>query len=69
METQEERLKDTRKEEGLSGKLMEWIFKVARVDGIENIVKTFLGKKEQSLFFTDKWGVLGIGPITDEKAK
>lgn len=42
---------------------------MARVDGIENIVKTFLGKKEQSLFFTDKWGVLGIGPITDEKAK
>lgn len=44
-----------KKEEGPSRKLMEQIFEVARADGIENMVKTFLGKKEQSLFFRDKW--------------
>lgn len=51
---EKERLINTRKEEGLSRKLMEQIFKVTRIDGIENIVKTFLGKKEQSFFFRDK---------------
>lgn len=56
MGTQEnERLISTKKEEGPSRKLMEQIFKVARADGIENIVKTFLGKNKQSLFFRDKW--------------
>lgn len=69
METQEERVKDTRIEEGLSGKWMERIFQVAGVDGLENIVKTFPGKKEQSFFFRDKWEVLGIGPTIDEKEK